>query len=478
VHGAAWTLPMSLVSRGIGLAGTIVLARYLAPAEYGEVSAAQILIVTASSITTMGLGIYLISHRDLSRAEAFHASCWFLAVGVIAVGTALVFKRPLGEWAGVPSLVRFMPVFAVSSLVERVVYLPERMLVRNLRFRRLSIARAFGELTFTGVSITLAANGFGAMSIAYATIARTALRFLLIVSAVDRREWLEPHRLHLSTMMKIVSFGANVSVASIATFGMRRWDNILVSRYFGAGTMATYNYAYNLADTPAVAVGEQMSDVVAASLPHVAGQQRQAALVRSCAMISMVMFPLAFGLGVVAPTVATALFDARWAGVGLLLVYLSVLSAARPIADILVAYFYACQRPRAAIWLEWSTLIALVTAISTVGRVRIEWTCTAVGTVFVLRTLAAMWMVRLYDGIPVSKFLIPLSKPLLACLAMVAAVLTARPAILGTSPMARLAIEIALGAIVYVGVVLIVARTASREALSVVRGAISRRAAA
>jgi PST family polysaccharide transporter len=469
---------MSLASRAIGLAGTILLARYLAPAEYGEVSAAGILVVTASTITTLGVGVYLVSTREVSRAEAFHVTCWFLAIGALALAIALAFSGPLGEWVGVPSLERFMPMFAIATLIERVIYVPEKMLVRKLRFRRLSIARACGELTFTAVSITLAAAGIGAMSIVYATIARATLRFLAIVSAVDRREWLEPHRLRLETMRRIAGYGINVSLAGVAAFGMRRWDNILVSRYFGSGVMATYNYAYNLADTPAVAVGEQMSDVVAASFPHVTGPQRQAGLVRSCTMISMIMFPLAFGLGVVAPTVASALFDQRWAGVGLMLAYLSVLSAARPVADIFVSYFYACERPRAAVWLEWSALIALVTAISTVGRISIEWTCTSVGAVFVLRTLGAMWVTRQYDGIPLSRFLIPLSKPLISCIAMVACVLAARPLLIDLAPLARLLIEVGLGAVVYTGVVLVVARTASREALALVRTVINRRASA
>jgi PST family polysaccharide transporter len=368
-----------------------------------------------------------------------------------------------------------MPMFAIAVLIERVAYVHEKMLVRKLRFRRLSIARACGELTFTTVSITLAAAGVGAMSIAYATIARATLRLLAIVSAVDRREWLEPHRLHLETLKRIVGYGVNVSLAGVAAFGMRRWDNILVSRYFGSGVMATYNYAYNLADTPAVSVGEQMSDVVAASFPHATGPHRRAALIRSCTIISMIMFPLAFGLGVVAPTVTSALFDQRWAGVGLMLVYLSVLSAARPIADILVAYFYACGRPRVAVWLEWLTLTALIAAISTVGRTSIEATCSVVGTVFVLRALGAMWVARRDDGIALSKFLIPLSKPLIACAAMVIAVIATRPALVSLSPLGRLSSEVGVGAIVYLGVVLVVARSATREAVNVVRSVIARR---
>src|SRR5258706_9694368 len=58
VRGAVWTMSTSLGSRVIGLVGTLLLARFLVPAEYGEVTAAQIVTVTAFSVTSLGVGIY------------------------------------------------------------------------------------------------------------------------------------------------------------------------------------------------------------------------------------------------------------------------------------------------------------------------------------------------------------------------------------------------------------------------------------
>src|SRR5215475_3412216 len=78
-RGAAWTLPTSVGSRAIGLLGTLVLARYLTPNEYGVVMTASIVATTASSVTTFGIGIYLVANAEISRSETFHATSWFLA---------------------------------------------------------------------------------------------------------------------------------------------------------------------------------------------------------------------------------------------------------------------------------------------------------------------------------------------------------------------------------------------------------------
>jgi PST family polysaccharide transporter len=475
VRGVAWTLSTSLGSRVVGLVGTLLLARYLAPAEYGEVMAAQIVTLIAFSVTTFGVGIYLVSNRDVSRAEVFHATCWFLATGVAALGAVWALSGPLGTWLEAPNLPDFMPWFVLSALLDRIAYVPERMLIRRLRFRWISLAKAAGELAFTGLSLTLAALGHGAMAIVWASVARAGVRFVGIVLAVGWREWLEPHRLHGETLMKIIRTGVTVSMAGIATLLQRRGDNLLVSVFFGHATMGAYNYAYNLADTPAAAVGEQLSDVVAASFPHVEGPKRQAALVRACTMTSLIMFPLAFGLGAVGETVVDAFFDEKWQGVGSMLVLLSIVSAPRPMAHILHAYFFADQRMRVVLWQEWLSLAILMGSIATLGRLGILWTCAAVGVAFVLRTLLLMWVVQRSEGIPMRRFLVPLIRPLLVCFAMVGVIALVRPALGGIAPAVRLLVEIALGGAVYLAGALLVFRDAAGDLVRMVRSSLFRR---
>ncbi|TMQ15476.1 MAG: oligosaccharyltransferase [Deltaproteobacteria bacterium] len=485
IRGAAWTLSTSLGSRVIGLIGSLLLLRYLRPDDYGEVTNAQIVTLTAFGVTSLGVGTYLLSNRELSRAQVFHATCWFVATGVAALGLVWALAGPIGDWLQAPHMARYMPFFVLAAVLDRILFFPERMLIRRLRFRWTSLSRALGELTYTALSLLLAVLGAGAMAIAWANLARSVLRFVAIVPAVHWREWLEPHRLEMRLLRPIIRAGAGISVASIAAFLMRRADNLLVSRYFGTATMGTYNYAYNLADTPAVAIGEQLSDVVAAAFPHAEGAKRQTALVRACTTTALIMFPLAFGLGAVSETVGQAFFDRKWAGIGPMLMFLSILSAPRPTAQIVGSYLYAAQRIRIVVWLEWLSLGALVAAIvaigagmagtTALGASAILWTCGAVGAVFVLRTLAYLWVVKRLDGVPLRRFLVPLIRPLAVCIAMVAAILAIRPELAGLSPRLRLLVEIAIGAAIYGLGALVVFRDLAVEVLGMVRASMARR---
>jgi PST family polysaccharide transporter len=217
-----------------------------------------------------------------------------------------------------------------------------------------------------------------------------------------------------------------------------------------------------------------MSDVIGASFPHVDRRRRADALVQSCTMVSIIMFPLAIGLAAVAPTVVDTFFDAKWSNVGAMLMTLSALSIARPLASILASYFYATRRPSVVLWLEWGSLAGIIAAITTLGRIDVNWACALVGIVFVLRTLAGMWIVGCEDGVMLSEFLVPMARPFAVCLLMAAGVSVARLGLSGLPAATRLLVEVSVGAAIYIGGAPILARASCDELLRAVRSALER----
>jgi lipopolysaccharide exporter len=194
--------------------------------------------------------------------------------------------------------------------------------------------------------------------------------------------------------------------------------------------------------------------------------QRPAALVRSMAMLALVVFPLAIGLGAVAPTLVVAVFDARWRPLAPMLVLLSALSVARPIGWTVESYLQARQRPRLILGLEAFKVFVLVLLIVTVGRLSPLWICTAVGVAFAAHALACLWVVQKIDGLPLARSLGSLWPALAASAPMVAAVLVVRQALLVSrivQPLECLSVEVLAGSAGYMLGALVIARGTSHE---------------
>ena len=223
------------------------------------------------------------------------------------------------------------PGLALSGLLDRVSYMPERVLAREMRFRVVGVCRTAGELSYTVASVALAALGCGGMSIVVANVLRSAVRLATMCASVPRASWLAPSRLSMSTVRDMLRFGLPMSVGNAAGFASRRVDNAIVSGLFGADVVGAYNLAYNVADVPAVQVGEQIGDVLFPSFANMDGPRRRAALLRSTGLLALVTFPLAVGLGAIAPTTVETLLRPEWHDVAPMLAVLSVLSVVRPV---------------------------------------------------------------------------------------------------------------------------------------------------
>jgi PST family polysaccharide transporter len=162
--------------------------------------------------------------------------------------------------------------------------------------------------------------------------------------------------------------------------------------------------------------------------------------------MSLVVFPLAVGLGVVAPTLIRSLLPDQWQGVAPLLVVLSMLSVVRPMGWGVSAYLSAFSRTRAIMMLQLLKLVLLfgcMIAFSSLGPV---WTAGSVGIAFGVQSLVAIGLVIITDAVPVWPLVGAVVRPLAACAVMAAAVIGVRGGLGALNVRVLLVIEIACAA--------------------------------
>jgi len=478
VRGALWTIATGVGSRGVGLVGTLVLTRFIAPDAYGEVMVASVVVQTANQITTIGFGQYLVANPDAPRSMAFHVTAMHVALGLLSAAGVLAFAGLLGPALDAPHMAVFLPGLVLSGVLDRVAYVPERVLVRELRFGTVSFGRTVGELAYTFTCLGFAVAGAGGAAIVLGNVVRSLLRGLAFVLTVKARDWLEPCRPSWRATRELLAFGVPMSLSALFAFAARRWDNLAVSRFFGARITGLYNLAYNLADVPAIQVGEQIGDVLLPSFARMPADRRPAALVRSMRLLGLVVFPLAVGLGAVAPTLVAVAFDARWQLLAPMLVLLSALSVTRPVGWTVESYLQARQLPRAILGLEAFKAGALLLFLFSFGRLSPLWTCAAVGVAFAAHAMAALWVLRVVDGLPLRRTIGTILPPLGACVVMALAVVAVRHGLnaatrgIALEPVVRLVVEIAVGGFTYVTAALVLAQADCRDLMVQLRGAV------
>jgi lipopolysaccharide exporter len=475
-RGAVWTILSGLGARAVGVAGTLVMTHLVTPEIIGEVGAASVLVMVFSWITNWGFGQYsIVKGRGDDTAEViWHCTVAHLVFGGAGLLIVLLFGRYMLPWFGVGQASVYIAGLTLALYLRRVAAIPEKILMREMRFRAIGIATALGETSYAATSVYLAWRGWGGMSVVWGNIIQSTVWVLILVKAAGWRSWLSPTPLRAARFRDMVRFGFPLGVESVAHNASRYCDNLLMARYFGPGPMALYSMGYNLADIPAIYVGEQIGQVLLPSLAALPPERRPAALERTSGLLALIIFPMAVGLAVVAPSLIALVLSEEWQGVAPLLTILAVLAVFRPITWTLGTYLEATEQTRSFMYLELGKLVMLFGGIAVLQQWGIHAAACAVGIAFGFNAIAGIWAVsRGPAPQPKPAHLISgFVRPLLACAAMAAAVIATRWALQRAGvedPRILLPVEIAVGGLAYVPAAFVFAGPIARDLIRVLR---------
>jgi PST family polysaccharide transporter len=458
--------------RVIGLVGTLVLTRFIAPAEYGDVSAAAVCVLSANQLVFFAFSQYVIANK--SRADvAFQAAVIHFGLGVVAMLAVFLLRGPLGVLLDAPAMGRFIPGYAAAVLLERARMMPAALLLRDLRFRAVAIVNSIGELTFTGTAVVLAPR-WGGYAVMAGAVARSAITFILFTAAAPRTEWLKRAPMQKGVARHLFGYGAPIMLSSVADRAASTWDNLIVLRLFGESVMGAYALSYSLAETPLIYVAERMGDVLMPAFSKMERGERPAAVVRAAGLMALVVAPLGVGLGAVAPTIVRVFFDARWAGMASILMMLSVMTVFQPVPWSAIAYLQAEKLTRPIMVMSIARAILLLALVAILGSLGGPvWACAGVGVGYAVHSVLTVIVTARFTPLPARPYFVNVLRPLLACVPMFLAVAGLRTVLAqqGIPAALSLAAQIACGAAVYAGAALLLAGANVRELIRLIRPA-------
>jgi len=480
-RGAAWTILSSVGGRAIGVIGTLVVTRFLAPSEVGEVGTAAIIVTSVNWLTTLGFGQYVIvrGRTEPGPEAVWHATVASWVLGLLALGAVALFAVPVAGLVRSYEAALYIPGMALAIGIRRASSVAEKVLVRQLKFRAVGLTLTLGELAYAITTIGFATHGHGGMSVVYGNIAQYSIVTLIILWAAGWRSWATPTPLSWKRFKDMLHFGAPLAMESIAHNAARYWDNLAVRRIFGETATGLYNLSYNLADVPAVHIGEQIGSVLLPSLASLPPERRPRAFERATALLSLIIFPLACGLGAVSNTLVRLTLSEEWQDVAPLLTVLAVLSVFRPVGWVVSSYLQAQERNKPLMYLELGKVVVLIGGIYALSPWGLRASACAVGVAFGLHTFAGIWLV-LRNGPSPWVLLSGFVRPLIASGVMSAAVLAIRftAARFGLDhPGVLLAVEIFVGVAIYVPVAYVLCNRTAKDLLALVKQVMRRRRA-
>ena len=118
VKGGAWVFALRIVNRGLGLVRLVILARILAPADFGLMGIALLAMATLETFSQTGFNAALIQKKE--DVESYLNSAWTITIirGVVLF-VVLYFSAPyVATFFKSPEAESIIQVFGFSILFQ------------------------------------------------------------------------------------------------------------------------------------------------------------------------------------------------------------------------------------------------------------------------------------------------------------------------------------------------------------------------
>jgi O-antigen/teichoic acid export membrane protein len=318
LRGGAVSVAMQYGNGVLQLVAAIVLARLLAPEDFGLVAIVTVLTSFAPLLIDFGLGDATTQRSKITRSQV--SSLFWLSTGIgLAIAVLVAACSPLIAWIyREPRLEDIALCTAIMFVLFGVSNQHLALLRRTMQFTRIAKIQILSTLIGVAIAIAMAICGYGYWAIVLRPIVSS---FCVATGAWLVCGWLPGFPVFDDEVKSMVRFGLHVVGFSVLYSVARVVDRILLGLFYRPDAVGYYQNAITLYDYSIFAVFSQLHTVGSAALsklqsnPAALRQRYEAAL----SALAFFVMPTAAILSVTAQDLTVILLGEKWRAAGLLL---------------------------------------------------------------------------------------------------------------------------------------------------------------
>jgi O-antigen/teichoic acid export membrane protein len=298
----------------INLVATPIMARLLAPADYGIAVLGGSVLAVAEAVRALGGGAYLVQQKDLTSAQMHTNFTISLIATAILIPALLLLAPPLAGFLGRPELDPYLRVAALGFLAGPISYQVSALMSRSLAFGRIAFITTVTAAVNAGAGIALALLGWGYMSLAWAAAlsALAGMGFYLYFW----RDW-SIFRPRLSEWRSVMAFSIHDSATGILSQIGEAVPYLIIGRTLDAVSVGLCQRAVLLALFPERVI---LAGVGAVALPAFSqqvheGEVPKESYLNALGLISAAQWPGLVTLILLADPIVRILLGVQWQGV-------------------------------------------------------------------------------------------------------------------------------------------------------------------
>ena len=224
-----------------------ILARLIAPEEFGIVAVVTVIITFFGIFSDFGIGPAIIQNKELLQDDLTHIFSFTIWSGVILTILFFLCSWPISFFYEQSNIVPITQLLSINLFFASANIVPNALLYKSKSFKFIALRSFWVQVIGGTIAIIAALCGAGLYALIINPIFSSILLFI-----ISYRKY--PLQLKITwgmtSMKKIFKFSAYQFMFNIINYFSRNLDKILIGKYMGMSSLGYYEKSYRLMMLP------------------------------------------------------------------------------------------------------------------------------------------------------------------------------------------------------------------------------------
>ncbi|WP_373056147.1 lipopolysaccharide biosynthesis protein [Zunongwangia sp. H14] len=257
--GISWTFIEQFGSKAINFTVQIVLARLIAPEEFGLLGMILIFSAVGNSLTDSGMSQSLIRSEKPDEDDFSTVFTINLALSLFLYLVFYIAAPLISSFYDQPRLTDLIRVYSITIVINSLFIIQKTRLTYELNFKYQMKAQLPALLLAGLTGIVMAYMDFGVWALVYMEI---VLGLSLTIIYFFQTRWLPKMKLYRHKLKEHFYFGYKLAISGIIGRIVKNIFPLIIGRYFSAAMVGYYTRAVTMKDFPIVTFSNTLDKVL------------------------------------------------------------------------------------------------------------------------------------------------------------------------------------------------------------------------
>ena len=297
--------------QGISFIIQLILARILAPSDYGVITMLTVFIAISQVFVQSGLNTALVQRKDTSEDD-YTSVFWVSLLISIILYIILFFSAPfIASFYNMPELTSVLRVLALILIPGAFNSIQNAKVQREMKFKQLLYCTIASAVVSGIVGIIMAYAGLRFWALVGQQLINQVMVSITLMLFI---KWHPKMKFNFARVKTFFSFGWKLLVSSLIDTIYQNLTNLVVGRKYNSETLGFYNRGNQF---PNIFVTNINGSIQSVMLPALSKEQdnkdkMKSMMRRSIVTSSYILFPLLMGLAVCAEPLISLLLTDKW----------------------------------------------------------------------------------------------------------------------------------------------------------------------